>query len=205
MKDSLHIDTPSAKNLYILANIETVQVDCVAEYEDYNKFEKLCKDGCPNYGLKWSCPPYSPKFNEYSDGFTYITICALKMNLEQLSYIKNDYLKVKAANTILKSKVDKVFGSFVTESTKYVSTGSCRLCRPCKCKKGESCGHSSKMAYSFEALGINVAKITEALFDFELLWYKKGKCPQFTAVIVGLLTNERPSLEKILRTLQNSC
>lgn len=205
MKDYLYVDTPSANNLSILVSIETTQVERVAEFEDYIKFSGLCKDGCPNYEKKWSCPPYSPKFNEYSKGFSYITICALTMDLEQFSYIKNDYLKVKAANTILKSKADKVFTSFVTEGAKYISTGSCRLCKPCKCKKRQPCAHSLKMAYSFEALGINVAKITESILDIELLWYQKGKCPKYTAVIIGLLTNEKPDLETILRALRNSC
>jgi len=203
MKNILYVDTPSAKSLSIEVDIDTIKVDSITAFEDYNKFSNLCKDGCPNYQQKWSCPPYSPKFTEYSNGFIYITICAMTMHLGQLLYIKNDYLKVKAANSILKSKADKILGSFVTEHTKYISTGSCRLCKPCKCKKGESCAHSSKMAYSFEALGIDVNKITESLFDFELLWHKKGNCPLYTSVVVGLLTIEKPNKENILRTLQN--
>lgn len=204
MKCNLYVDTPSAKNLSIIVNIETVQVNSLLDYEDYNKFSLLCKNGCPNYEKKWSCPPYSPKFNDFSKEFDLISICALTMELNGLSYIRNDYLKVKAANAILKSKADKVFRSFATERRRYVSTGSCRLCKPCKCKKAEPCARPSMMAYSFEALGINVSKITESLFDFKLLWYEKGKCPQYTAVVVGLLTNEKPDLDEILMALQKS-
>ena len=33
-------------------------------------FLKLCKNGCSNYNKNWSCPPNSPKFDEFSADYT---------------------------------------------------------------------------------------------------------------------------------------
>lgn len=55
--------------------------------------------------------------------------------------------------------------------------------------------HSEKMAYSFEALGIDVGALVNEYFAFPLLWYKKGTLPEYSAIVCGLLTNEDLSFE----------
>lgn len=159
-------------------------------YMDYTKFSELCKSGCVNYGKKWSCPPYSPLFEEFTKGYSYISICLLHIKLQQFSYIKNDYLKVKAANSILKSRIDKTLRKLKRPDNHYISTGSCRMCKPCKCKLDKPCAHNDIKTYSFEALGVDVSNMVKDLFDFKLLWYRKKNVPEYTSVVAGLLSNE---------------
>lgn len=165
------------------------------KYEDKRKFDNLCKTGCPNYLCKWSCPPYAPLFTDVALKWDKTYIVFMHMDLSQFSYIKNDYLKVKAANTMLKSRADRFIRKMASLHGKCISTGSCRLCKPCKCKLGEPCAHSDLMAYSFEALGINVSQLVEDCFKKQLIWYKQNCLPQYTSVVCGILTNENLSDE----------
>ena len=125
----------------------------------------------------------------------------LGLNMNELDYIKQDYLKIKAANSMLKSRVDKVLRMCVEDGERYISTGSCRLCRTCRKKLGETCAHVRLRTYSFEAMGVNVSAMIKDIFDVELLWYKRGTLPMYTCVAAGLLTNNEAPCERLVSKL----
>lgn len=168
--------------------------DCVP-YMDQEKFKHLCRSGCPNYAHKWSCPPFAPSYTNFALKWKHLWILLIRTEMTQFSYIKNDYLKVKAANTMLKSRADRFLRSMAEKHGACISTGSCRLCKPCKCKLKMPCAHPEQMAYSFEALGVNVSQLTEHFFAKQLLWYQTKQLPKYTAVVCGILTNEILSAE----------
>jgi hypothetical protein len=113
----------------------------------------------------------------------------LTIQLTQFSYIKNDYLKVRAANSILKSRLDKVLRETARfYNARYISSGRCRLCKPWKCKRSLPCANPHIMSYSYEALGIDVSALVECCFNYRLLWYKKGCLPPYTCVVGGLFS-----------------
>lgn len=186
--NSFIVQTNSAKLHcnFILKKFSTLDM---VKYEEKDKFDSLCQNGCPNYNQKWSCPPLAPSYSRFVSAYEKIIVVVISTTLDQFSYIKNDYLKVKAANTIMKSRIDKVLRSFLSNDSYYISTGSCRMCKPCKRKLNQACAHPDKMTYSFEALGINVSEMVKDLFDFELLWYKKKSLPEYTSVVAGIVFN----------------
>lgn len=166
-------------------------------FVDTAKFNQLCAKGCVNYQQKWSCPPFSPSFQDYTAGWKNLFILYMRINTDQFSYIKNDYLKIKAANSILKSRADKYLRKMAAKYGNYISTGSCRLCKPCKRKSGNPCACPETMTYSFEALGVNVGALAEWCFHTPLLWYKTHYLPEYTSVVCGLLTNKSLSIETL--------
>lgn len=190
-------------NAIITGDIKIICVssDRLIKYQNKKKFDLLCEKGCPNYDKKWSCPPLSPSYSNFISGYKNIIVVAISTKLDQFTYIKNDYLKVKAANTIMKSRVDKALRSFISNDCYYISTGSCRMCRPCKRKLNQPCAHTNKMTYSFEALGINVSEMVSDLFDLELKWYKKKSLPEYTSVIAGLIFNGDFDEELLIKEL----
>ena len=143
--------TPSAQ---ICVNVLYKEVPSIllSTYQNKNKFDSLCQIGCTNFERKWSCPPYSPSYTDFTSKYEKILVLLLFAELWQFSYIKNDYLKIKAANSIMKSRVDKSLRLHLSDDSYYISTGSCRMCKPCKCKLHLPCAHPDKMSYSFEAL-----------------------------------------------------
>ena len=188
--------TNSAKLFYSVA-ICCAPANSIDKYLDVDLFYALCNTGCVNYNKKWSCPPHSPSYKDFSAGWEHLFILCARMELSQFSYVKTDYLKVKAANSILKSRVDKFLRYIKTKYGRYISTGSCRLCKPCKCKIGLPCAHSELMAYSFEAMGVDVSKLVIEQFQKPLLWYKPQCLPEYTSVVCGLLTNAEITLQDL--------
>lgn len=182
-------------------NFVNVPLTKLLKYQNKQKFDLLCEKGCPNYNKKWSCPPLSPSYSKFISKYENIMVIVISTKLDQFSYIKNDYLKVKAANTIMKSRIDKALRSFISDDCYYISTGSCRMCRPCKRKLNQPCAHQDIMTYSFEALGINVSEMVSDLFDFELKWYKKKALPEYTSVVAGLIFNGGIDVELLLKKI----
>ncbi|MDD4295336.1 MAG: DUF2284 domain-containing protein [Ruminiclostridium sp.] len=180
--------------------VEIVAVNplLVSDCCDKNKFDSLCKCGCPNFQRKWSCPPYAPEFSDFVSKWEHLYVIFMHTDMAQFFYIKNNYLKIKAANSLLKSRADKFLRRMAKRYGHYISTGSCRLCKPCKCKTEMPCAHPELMTYSFEAMGVDVGKLVDAYFQKSLLWYKSRQLPEYTAVVCGLLTNEKLSLECIM-------
>lgn len=193
-------------NAWAITNTAEIQysVDfCLAskakmpKYVDKEKFDKLCQSGCTNFQRKWSCPPYAPLFTDFAADWEKLFVVAMYTDMSQFSYIKNDYLKIRAANSILKSRADKFLRCMAAKYGRWISTGSCRLCKPCKCKTGHPCAHPEIMAYSFEAMGVDVGKLCEEQLQKPLLWYKPHCLPEYTAVVCGLLANAENTVEDL--------
>ena len=180
----------------------TVLADDIGAYCDKMQFDGLCQMGCPNYGIKWSCPPYAPIYDDFSRGCQNLCVVLLGLNLRELGYIKQDYLKVKAANSMLKSRIDRTLRVCRTDREKYISTGSCRLCKPCRKKLNESCAHPEIRTYSFEALGINVSAMIKDIYNVNLLWYERNLLPLYTCVVGGLLSNESLLDQRLISKLK---
>jgi len=190
--------TPNSQIVYTIAT-ECVDPRNMLCCMDARRFNALCKSGCANYGKKWSCPPFAPGFDEFSAQWERLFILYASIDLSQFFYIKNDYLKVKAANSILKSRTDKFLRKMAMQYGRNISTGSCRLCKPCKRTKELPCANPTRMAYSFEAMGVNVEQLINKCFDKPLQWYKPKELPEYTSVVCGLLTNEHFTQDFLLK------
>lgn len=124
--------------------------------------------------------------------------------LSQFDYTKTDYMKIKASNSILKSKSDKIARIFENKlSGIMMSNGSCRLCKPCNKKKELSCKRPNDMRYSMESLGLNVEQISEDFLYHKLLWYRDKTAPKYSSVLTGILTNKYVDPSDISRDIIN--
>lgn len=191
-----HAKTSSATIPYTVEICSCTPAACIP-YVDQDRFCALCEKGCPNYARKWSCPPFSPLFTDFAMKWKHLYIVFLYTDMSHFSYIKNDYLKIKAANNILKSRADRFIRKMAGLHGAGISTGSCRLCKPCKCKNQMPCAHPDLMTYSFEALGIHVGQMVEDYFQKSLQWYQKHALPEYTSVVCGILTDETLSMDDL--------
>jgi predicted metal-binding protein len=199
--------TPSAE-ISVDVKIAAVESRWLTEYENKQEIGRLC-EACPAYGGKWSCPPHSPAFSQYDlNEYPYTALVLFSCVLDQFSYTKTEYIKIKAANTIMKSRMDRLMrGLEQTTSGIMISNGNCRLCNPCSKKKGEPCKKPERMRFSMEALGHNVGRITSDVFGHDILWYRDKKIPLYLSAAACLLMKEGLSesvlgeaVEDILKT-----
>jgi predicted metal-binding protein len=153
-------------------------------------FAKMCKDGCVNFGKKFSCPPVSPCFHSKKK---YLLVIFMRVFLEQFDY--KEYHKLRIGNAILKPRIDLVMRKLEDKfGGRYYSSGSCRLCKKC----GKVCNHPEKMRFSLESTGVDCNQLVKDVFGLELKWYCAKKAPMYTAVVAGL-----PVDEKIIITSQS--
>lgn len=182
--------TPSSNNILINLHGIICETSILHKFENKELFNNMCKGGCPNYKKKWSCPPYSPKFSSYSENYKYALIVLMSCDLEQFNYIKTEYMKVKASHSILKSRMDNLMRSLENDfDGLMISSGSCKLCKPCNCKQSLTCKKPNLKRYSMEALGLDVGTVSLDLFKHELLWYKNKKAPSYSSILSCLLLN----------------
>lgn len=155
---------------------------------DKKLFTEMCRTGCSNYNNKYCCPPHSPEFTSHIGNHDRLLLVMVKIDLDQLAQAKyKEYHKVRMTNTIIKSRIEKVMRSLEGESgTKFMSTGACRLCKPCQKKLSRPCKHPQEMRFSLEALGADCNKLAQDAFGKPLLWYEKKHAPAYTAVICAL-------------------
>jgi predicted metal-binding protein len=172
-------------------------------------FLKMCREGCVNYGKKFSCPPSSRDFMGVVDKEGIYVVMFL-MRLENIE--STEYNKVRIANSIMKSRLDKLMRVLESRfNTKFLSTGSCRLCRTCQLKLKKLCKHSDKMRYSLESTGVDCDFLSKSLFNLPLLWFKQGKAPEYTCVITGLVCDKNETnkitleLENLLKNISTTC
>ncbi len=170
-------------------------------------FDKMCKEGCRNYGKKYCCPPIAPSFKRLAKGYDAMLVVHMYANLDQLEgYGYKDYLKVMLANSCLKSRCEKVMRMLKDKAGGILlGSGACKKCRPCNLTKGLPCKHPDLKRYSLEATGVDCNYLTKKMFNKELLWYKNGKAPGRTAVVYGLLINDKEmkSLKKEIKLIFN--
>ena len=164
MVPSFIVETPSKRRIEIEVYSGFIPKNEIAV--DKKFFSELCKK-CRNYDKKYSCPPKSPDFPSIcqKEG---LFIVLFKCDLTQ---IKNtpEFNKIRIANSIMKSRIDKLMRKLETDfnnKLKFLSSGSCRLCKKCNLEKNLPCKYPQKMRFSLESIGINVEKITRSFLIF---------------------------------------
>ncbi len=157
---------------------KTILIDELFDnFFDKNASLKLCEK-CKNYGAMWSCPPFENP----------IEIGKFKRVSLILRRVKNsgDFFQ-----TFLSARKDFDKELLLLESERTGSlaffAGSCVNCQLEKCarKIGKTCPFAN-MRTSLEAIGFNVEKISEELFDTKIDWLKNDKTPEYLTLIGAL-------------------
>ena len=190
-KEELLIRSPSGRWRVSVFTCNCISEDVPTEYE---KVFAACQLGCKNYDRKYSCPPRSPKFSEITKNKPFGLILSLRLELEQFKQKK--HFAIKMGNSMLKSRLDYILEELRLQNRKliFLSSGSCRLCRPCKAVDSKPCKHPAKRKFSLEATGVNCCELVQEMFNFELEWYKQDEC-QYTAVVGGIFGDKKSIAE----------
>jgi predicted metal-binding protein len=161
--------------------IEVIPVDC-------ERVMGLCDGSCPNYGRKWSCPPYSPSFAKFSKGYRTARVICYRMVLEPYVELK-PHSALRAANATLKAMIDGELRTHVKLGKGVAGSGSCRACNPCGAKQEKKCKKPRRRVYSLEAMGVDVSQLVRETFGFDLLWLPRGgELPEYTCVVGATLS-----------------
>jgi predicted metal-binding protein len=183
-----HISPPAEIIITVKALITTRE--SLNKYENKDKFFGFCKDGCKNFSKYWSCPPFSPSFSKFAEGYENVLIVLYYSRLNQFRYLKSKDELISESHNFLKSEIDKLMYSLeAAYDGVSILNGHCCLCDICTCEASHSCKNPHKMRYSMESLGLDVEEISLDFFQHKIAWYINDEMPEHSTILSCFLTN----------------
>ena len=157
--------------------------DCV----DVPKFEAMCRS-CPNYGKRWSCPPFDFDPMEIWSRFDQLHLVAHILEPKAGQTVQD----VLAAHQEEKSRMLEMLMELEVSHPGSMAlwAGTCDLCPVCAKAEGKPCLMPDKMRHSIEALGGDVGKTAEKYFEYPILWIEGDKLPAYMTLVGGILYNK---------------
>lgn len=172
-------------------------LDYFKRYVDIPTFLNCCR-ACPNFGRKWSCPPFGFSPEAYWKRFQTLHIYGLQIPVpaktrerahspDELSQLIDKTLWAE------KRRLNQELIALEREHPNSVSlsAGSCKCCARCSRPAGVPCLQPSRMRYSIEALGGDVGRTAKELLGIEIQWAKDGIPPPYFTLVCGLLLPEQ--------------
>ncbi|MFA8433136.1 MAG: DUF2284 domain-containing protein [Marinifilaceae bacterium] len=184
----------------IQVKIQQLPTSDLYPFLDPQRFNSYCREGCPNHSKKWTCPPYCPPFEEYSqyNPFTCLILFCCKVNQFPQAEGKDRSLEVynftkETLQAWLREQETKTGG-------KMIAANSCEICKTCSVEHNNPCHFPDQHRYNLVAFGFNVNSILETYFDHKIQWSEANKEPEYVTS-VGALLFDRSVPEELLSDL----
>ncbi len=166
----------------LTAEISTV--DYIREFRDVVRFEQLCRQ-CPNYGMRWGCPPLSEDLLRHYQKFPRLKIIAGKLTpLESGLPLSISYKFLNTERRRLEPQM--LEEEQQTGGRAALFTGLCFHCGECTRPTGQPCRHPELVRPSLEALGFDLNATARHLLHTEILWGKENRMPPYLLLIGGI-------------------
>jgi hypothetical protein len=149
---------------------------------------------CPVHMKCWSCPDQNDGYNAYHDGaYSHCLVYLFWTDVGEIPSHADPYQVVLDAYATVASYITH-YGRDLERrlSGKEMIDGRCAVCRVCTAAEtpARPCAYPESQRSSLEALGINVTRLSNDIFDHRLHWYHKNvRTPAYVTVVHGLLTN----------------
>lgn len=184
------------------AGLHRVEYDRLMEFYHPEVFLPYCQV-CPNYGARWSCPPYHqplPRLDQFPEAY--------------LLWVKILYDRQTRRQTVGSFEVEQVYRQAMGPVKRWaedwamdqqarlpgsmaLSCGGCQRCWRCARLDGQPCRYPDQPRFSLESLGFHVAGIAEQLLGQQILWASKT-LPAYHLLIGGVFWKKGPPPEQPL-------
>lgn len=146
--------------------------ELLSRFFDESVSSELCKS-CPNYGAKWSCPPFEtpPEYRKFAK------VRLLLRRAAAAGTIAEAYDSERAGFDAEILAAESALGGL------GMYAGSCILCGKCARASGRACLHPDKMRTSLEAAGFDVSKIAREIFGVGIEWGEDSRKPHFATLL----------------------
>lgn len=166
------------------AEAVTTVDEYLSQCVDIPRFLECCKQ-CPNYGTRWSCPPFDfdvPAFwRQYRTLRLYARFLAPGDNRDGQAMI--DALGREKTRFL----AELLALEQAEPGSRVLACGSCNACTDCTRSQGMPCRNPQQLRPSIESLGGDVTKTAEHYFGRPLLWVQNGVAPDYLTLVGGLL------------------
>lgn len=167
--------------------------DFSRECVDIPRFAECCRL-CPNYGRRWSCPPFDFSPEDLWKGYHSLLLqCRVIPVPRALQEQELSQQEINAqSRTLLRPYKQAMLQEMIALERQFpgslaLDAGSCDRCEDCARDAGLPCRHTDTLCYSVEALGGDVCKALQLYFGKEILWGAQGHLPAYYILLGGLL------------------
>ncbi len=152
--------------------------DFVRRYLDPSAVGDACR-ACPRYAATWACPPFSFDVDKLLARFSRLRLFACTFPAGESGASFESLRTVRDTLNAEILALERTMGGLAT----YFG-GSCTLCPECTRPAGQPCRHSARMRPSLEALGFDLCRALEDLFQIRLDWSPAPKTVTLTAALL---------------------
>ena len=152
---------------------------------DVPRFLACCRQ-CPNWGGRWSCPPYDFQPEDWWRQFDHVLLEGRKLCFSPRS---REERSLDWGLSALKAEKDRLLEELLAREaggSQALAAGACTLCAACARGAGQPCRRRDRMRYSIESLGGDVGAIARDCFGTELLWSDDGRLPAYYLLVGGM-------------------
>ncbi len=155
-------------------------------YRDEEYFLSLCRE-CKRYGATWQCPPLSPAQTGMIKGWQRVSVYCMEI------YVPEG-IKIADSSEFIapyKEKAEKELFAAERRMRGCAANfgGTCRHCKQCTRPMGLPCRYPELVRPSLEALGFDLTKTIERLFDLRMEWGSDGFLPPRLHLIGAVFHN----------------
>lgn len=165
-----------------------------ARYLDKKRIEDLCRK-CPDYGLRWTCPPLDLKTDKFWLSYSRISILVTKVCLSRRDIPFTDADRILR---IVRLHIeDRLLDMEHHTGGRSFASGKCLRCTDGECnrKYGNPCRFPDKARLSLEASDFDMEQMLTDVFDIQLQWAKDGLMPPYFILVGALLHNETRTID----------
>jgi len=165
--------------------------ELMERYYDRPKFLEYCK-ACPNYGNRWSCPPYDFDPEGILRQYEVVNVIGVQVLYDEATRASMDTKEKVDAYTL--ASLDAVKQPMLPAlldaerslpgSRAFIS-GNCKVCATCAREMGMPCLHPDQMRYSLESLGFDVGALTQDVLGITIVW-DPGHLPAYYTLVAAL-------------------
>ena len=124
-----------------------------------------CKS-CPEYGIRPSCPPAVPSWQEAKEWLKSFN----RAELIKFSIDMNNFMQDKSNCISYLLEKEKLYFKENNLYTFALFPGNCCLCEDCVCESGKSCAKPTLVRPSIESIGIELNKLVDINFQESVLY-----------------------------------
>ncbi|MBQ6534863.1 MAG: hypothetical protein IJI37_06800 [Opitutales bacterium] len=148
-----------------------------SRFADESMSAELCKK-CPEYGVRWSCPPYAETLNLRAFSKARIVV----RRVDARGDVAAAHFAERAGFDALMLSLERKLGGVA------FFAGKCANCALEKCPRAENrpCAFPEKMRRSLEGAGFDVSRAVSELFGEKIEWDKGGAKAKSATLVAAL-------------------
>lgn len=157
---------------------------------DFNMKNKDNCLNCPEYGKNFSCPPFSPGFNEFIGNLKRAKVICLRTPLHLFDHLPEE----KRARTAYDKMSLILTDILIKERNKghlIAGAGACKACLECPLEKETGlCIKPEEQIFSLESLGINISSLMKRCFQIKLEWSESHHAARHICAVGATFINQ---------------